>query len=331
MPLSEPTSAVIAHYETVSGCVGILYDHHCRSPLGGNKGLKLKPHLQLAADTQARGVIGFGGAYSNFILSLAVACHQADLTCIGIIRGEELADQTRHRRNLSLELAERLGMTLDFVTRSEYRERHSTDMIASLCKRYPGYVVIAEGGSSLEAAQSCGDLINRFNCEASTTDDTTHWLVAAGTGATAAGIAAHMRTEQSLIAVTVTKDPAVPKRVLQWAEQLSKDAATRIRTVPVTQPPAYGRLDQAHCNTISDCFEQTGILLDPVYTVRALHTFLHTPLNEVFDGDVVKPTLLHTGGLSGWLGLQSDWKNWLSTNVLTAIEQLHDDYLSQRF
>ncbi len=327
----ESTSAVITCYEAVSGCVGILYDRDCRSPLGGNKGLKLKPHLLQATGTRARGLIGFGGAYSNFILSLAVACHQADLPCIGIIRGDELVDQARYKRNLSLELAERLGMTLDFVTRREYKERYSTDTISRLRKRYPGYIVLAEGGSSLEAAQSCGDLINSINGETSTTENTTHWLVAAGTGATSAGIAAHMRTEQSLIAVTVTKDPAVPNRVLQWAEHLSNDLVTRIRTVPAIQPPAYGRLDKAHCNTINDCFEQTGILLDPVYTVRALHTLLYMPLNELLHSDVIKPTLVHTGGLSGWLGLQRDWKNWLSTNVLTAIEQLHDDYLSLRF
>jgi len=331
MPFDELARAVITRYETASGSAGILYDHHCRSPLGGNKGLKLKPHLLQAADTQARGLIGFGGAYSNFILSLAVACHQADLACVGIIRGDELADQTRHSRNLSLELVERLGMTLEFVTRREYRERHTTETISRLRNRYPGYLVIAEGGSSLEATQSCGDLINRFNSETSTTEDTTQWLVAAGTGATAAGIAAHMRKDQSLIAVTVTKDPAVPNRISQWAEQLSKDAATRIRMVPAIQPPAYGRLDQAHCNSINNCFEQTGVLLDPVYTGRALHTLLHTPLNEVLVDDVIQPTLVHTGGLSGWLGLQSDWKNWLSANVLTAIEELHDDYLSLRF
>ena len=119
-----------------------MYDQS-RSPLGGNKGLKLKPHLIQAADTRACGLIGFGGAYSNFILSLALACHQAGLACIGIIRGDELADQTQHSRNLLLQVAERLGMTLEFVSRSEYRERHSADTITKLRKRYPGFIVVA--------------------------------------------------------------------------------------------------------------------------------------------------------------------------------------------
>lgn len=272
-------------------------------------------------------MIGFGGAYSNFILSLALACHQAGLACIGIIRGDELADQTQHSRNLLLQVAERLGMTLEFVSRSEYRERHSADTITKLRKRYPGFIVVAEGGSSIDAAQCCGELIDS---EISNTEDTTHWLVAAGTGATAAGIAARMRTDQAVIAVTVTKDPAVPIRVSQWAEQIASNVSTRIQTISAVQPPAYGHLDRAHCKTINDCYECTGILLDPVYTVRALHTLIHSPANELLNNEA-KPTLVHTGGFSGWLGLQSEWKNWLSADVLNAIEQVHDDYLSLRF
>jgi len=126
------------------------------SPLGGNKACKLRPHLQQAQSAGYRGLLGFGGAYSNFILSLALAGRANGFATIGIIRGDEIPHLPQEKQSQVLAAAAAAGMQLHFVNRSTYRQRSSATMLASLVEQFPGFLIVPEGGSSIDAARACG-------------------------------------------------------------------------------------------------------------------------------------------------------------------------------
>ena len=311
--------------------IGILADNPA-SPLSGNKGFKLKPYIDGAIDDKRGGLIGFGSAYSNFLLSLALNCHQVGLQSIGIVCGDE---QAARALNPVLSIAKACGMRFQFVSRQEYRLRHSADYANALVEKYPGFSIVPEGGSSSEAAVNCGELIQGYR---DNSYSNTHWLIAAGTGATGAGVAAAMLPTQRAFVVSVTNDAEVPANIRTLAQsicaQQSEQSTTeqqpdcvldqRLNIVSAVRPPRFGKLDRDLCFIVSECHEATGILLDPVYTVRVLQTYDQLRKQEsAYDG---APVLVHTGGLSGWLAQPETLNGWLSKSTMQAIERLHDCY-----
>ena len=58
--------------------------------VSGNKWRKLIYNIALCKSDDYKGIITFGGAYSNHILACAAACHLYKLKAIAYIRGDEL-------------------------------------------------------------------------------------------------------------------------------------------------------------------------------------------------------------------------------------------------
>ena len=59
--------------------------------LSGNKWFKLRNYLDDAKLQNKKGIITFGGAYSNHIIATSAACAMNGLGSIGIIRGKPQA------------------------------------------------------------------------------------------------------------------------------------------------------------------------------------------------------------------------------------------------
>src|SRR3954471_7702676 len=87
--------------------------------VSGNKWFKLKYYLQEAKAQNQTTIATFGGAWSNHIVAVALACKEASLESIGIIRGERPAILSD-----TLQKAAEYGMELHFVTREEYRRKN---------------------------------------------------------------------------------------------------------------------------------------------------------------------------------------------------------------
>ncbi|RYY88823.1 MAG: 1-aminocyclopropane-1-carboxylate deaminase, partial [Chitinophagaceae bacterium] len=86
--------------------------------VSGNKWFKLQPWLERAKAEGKRGLITFGGAWSNHLLATAEACRVAGLEAIGIVRGERPAQPSAMLLD-----AQSRGMQLHFVSRSDYRDQ----------------------------------------------------------------------------------------------------------------------------------------------------------------------------------------------------------------
>ena len=57
--------------------------------VSGNKFFKLKYYLEKTNQAGNKGILSFGGAFSNHILATAFTAKKAGFSSIGIIRGEE--------------------------------------------------------------------------------------------------------------------------------------------------------------------------------------------------------------------------------------------------
>jgi 1-aminocyclopropane-1-carboxylate deaminase len=114
--------------------------HHLVS---GNKFFKLKYNLEEAKKLGKKGILTFGGAFSNHIYATAFAANLAEFQSIGIIRGEEAS-----RANPTLAHAERIGMQLHFVDRESYRRKNSSEFLGNLRARFGDFYLIPEGGTN---------------------------------------------------------------------------------------------------------------------------------------------------------------------------------------
>src|SRR5690606_41184118 len=83
--------------------------------ISGNKWFKLRYYLDEVRLKQKRGILSFGGAWSNHIVATAAACHNAGLESIGIIRGDKSDSPSR-----TLMQAREYGMKLVHVSTADY-------------------------------------------------------------------------------------------------------------------------------------------------------------------------------------------------------------------
>ena len=76
--------------------------------MGGNKWRKLKYNLEEFFQQGKENLVTFGGAFSNHIVASAAAGKEFGFKTLGIIRGEELHEQS----NDALKFASKCGMKL---------------------------------------------------------------------------------------------------------------------------------------------------------------------------------------------------------------------------
>jgi 1-aminocyclopropane-1-carboxylate deaminase len=145
----------------------------------GNKWRKLKYNLADAVAGSHRTLLTFGGAYSNHIRAVAAAGRIFGFRTIGVIRGEEHLPL-----NPVLQFAVQQNMTLEYMDRQTYRDKHSPAVVESLHARLGDFFLLPEGGSNAAAVRGVAEL------PAELTVDYDYLCSACGTGGTLAGLAA---------------------------------------------------------------------------------------------------------------------------------------------
>ncbi|MET8446676.1 pyridoxal-phosphate dependent enzyme [Streptomyces sp. NPDC005209] len=161
----------------------------------GNKWRKLVPNIEAAA---GRGLVTFGGAYSNHLRATAAAGRLLGLPTVGVVRGQELADRPL---NPSLARCAADGMRLHFVDRATYRRKAEPETLRAVLRAAgaENAYVVPEGGSNAEAVRGCRALGAELRGRADVV------AVACGTGGTLAGLAAGLAPEQRALGIPVLK------------------------------------------------------------------------------------------------------------------------------
>lgn len=163
--------------------------------INGNKYFKLKYNLEQIKIEKTDTILTFGGAYSNHILACAAAGKINKLKTIGIIRGEELNENS----NSILKQATSFGMELKFISREKYRLKESSEFISELKNIHGNFFLIPEGGSNKLAVKGAAEITSYIK----TPFD--FICCACGTGGTIAGISTSMLPHQKAIGISVIK------------------------------------------------------------------------------------------------------------------------------
>ncbi len=270
--------------------------------VSGNKVRKLDYLLADALDQGADCVLTTGGLQSNHCRATSIAARQLGLEPGVLLRGElpEIPDA-----NLLLDRL--VGATVRTCTAQQYRD-HRDDLLAAWADelraagRRP--YVIPEGGSDALGSLAYVDAAKELEDQA--VRPFARVVVAVGSGGTLTGLALGC-TNAFVHGVAVCDDaPYFEARVQEIAAGTAQWGIAPLRSPgdgwEVTegyQGPAYAVATDAIWDTIAWVARLEGLLLDPVYTGKAMHALLC----EVRAGRWTGPILFwHTGGAFGLFG-----------------------------
>lgn len=287
----------------------------------GNKIYKIRPIIEYAKANNFKQIISFGGAYSNHIHALALMAKQHDIEAIAIIRGEAI-----YAENPTLTDARNAGMKLEFVNRQEYKKRDYQDYLRVLQSRYPQALIIGEGGNSELAIHGCSQMaldinysISKLHSNLSINQQSDILTLACGTGATAMGLIGGLADKQKLIVYSVLKDQSLKTRMDSFFDDDKSEKQLRYN-IQNADFGGYAKVDKPMLDFILSWLEQTGILLDPIYTGKMCRRVMQ----QIEVGDFTKGqniTMIHSGGLQGWRGMQSRVESIAGEKAWTKISQ----------
>lgn len=274
---------------------------------GGNKTRKLEfliaDALQQGADT----IITTGGLQSNHARQTAAAAAKAGLQCELVLPRIVDRRDLLYESNGNILLDRLLGATVHVVNgrgEAEDRIQHLTE--AAVADGKKAYFIPA-GGSTPRGALGYVDAMRECLHQAEQAGiSPTHHVVVTGSGGTHAGLLVgllHQNSEQRVCGFAIAHTAEQHKSVVrslagETAALLGRSPDARIEQILVDDEfrgPGYGEPTEAMLEAISLTARLEGILLDPVYTGKAMAGLIESIRRGRF-----KPTdqivFWHTGG-----------------------------------
>jgi 1-aminocyclopropane-1-carboxylate deaminase/D-cysteine desulfhydrase-like pyridoxal-dependent ACC family enzyme len=267
------------------------------SPAPGNKAWKLMYHVERALLQPQPALLTFGGAWSNHLHATAALGAARGLRTIGVVRASEaeLAHPTP-----TLQDCMDFGMELFPVSRAEYKEKDAPFFKAWLRDRFGNPWIVPEGGSGALGVMGCKHLIEPTDLEQP-------WdavVVAAGTGATAAGLLLGLKGTAKLYVANVLKGfdmgSAIEHQLTlalndsTWSHELGAQCTVWNDA----HLGGFGQIHESLQRFIGGWEAETRIPLDGVYTGKALLR-LEEAWREDPDWSGRRVLFIHTGGLQG--------------------------------
>lgn len=255
--------------------------------ISGNKWRKLKGYLERALSLKASSLISFGGARSNHLAALAYAGNHLGFKTIGYIRGEEWATLT----NPTLSFLQENGMCLRYLSRAEFRHIRSPEFLDEVNKTVPNSLIIPDGGYGQDGLYGFQELLQEI--------DIAYDIIVTpcGTGTTAAGLLHYKPSHVKVLAISALKN--YTEHAEEIAQLLPKNHNLKDLSLwPNQGNSGFGQQDDNSSAFQEDWERQQNILLDPVYTAKALCTlFSSIQAKKIPSG--TRLIFLHTGGLQG--------------------------------
>lgn len=305
--------------------------------LSGNKVRKLE---FLLAEAKAAGhdcVITIGGIQSNHARATAVAARYLGLDCHLILRTSR-AQADADPGLVGNLLVERLaGAHLHMVTKEEYTRVGSAALVAQLAasleakgaRPYP----IPVGGSSPLGVwghlQAIAEVEAQSGAEGHGITDI---ALASGSGGTAAGVAlgAHLSGLGARVhAYGVCDTPdyfydyidGLFKGIGATPGVVGKDARGLLRAVQA-RGSGYAISTDEELRTVQAVAAATGVVLDPVYSGKALHALLEEMHERPEDWRGRTVLFIHTGGLLGMYDKLDQLQGVLQASGSARVERM---------
>lgn len=282
--------------------IHVRRDDLIHQKLSGNKLYKLWGHIQHWRNLPGSPpIVSFGGAFSNHLYALAAFGELAQIQTYGIIRGER-------PKTLSPTLVDLIdmGMSLVFVSRTDYRHKHHVGFIESLvrtgqlpCSSY----VIPEGGGGEKGLEGCVELGRALAVGLSNSI-----VQACGTGTTLTGLLLGLGAGllQDKRAQNVKRVLGVS--ALKSDTQIIEGVFAALSASPGCAVPwvlsnqfhggGFAKRSKRIDAFVAQFEEETALRLERVYTGKVVFGLAKMIENGVFSqGESV--LLMHSGGLQG--------------------------------
>lgn len=275
--------------------VFIKRDDLIHPEVAGNKWRKLKLNLEKCKQGGYQALLTFGGAYSNHVSATAAAGKILGIKTIGIIRGDELTVNA----NKTLLKAHEDGMELIFVSREEYGWRYETHYKHVLRNKFGNVLVVEEGGANYHGLIGASEIVSELQ-----SIDPTHYILASGTGTTAAGIL-YASNETEVISVPVFKNGEFIadeiRNLLEYTGLTQDELQEKMRTLNLQTNygfGGYGKFNSTLIKAINQWYSEFEIPFDQVYTGKMFYALMDLIKNDEFE-EGSKIVAIHTGGIQG--------------------------------
>ncbi|NNF33712.1 MAG: 1-aminocyclopropane-1-carboxylate deaminase/D-cysteine desulfhydrase [Saprospiraceae bacterium] len=281
-----------------SGCqVHLLRLDVIHPGISGNKWYKLKYNLEEAVSSGFDTILTFGGAYSNHIHASSIAAAKAGLKSIGVIRGERVEPL-----NPTLHDAEKNGMVLHFISRSDYRRKNETKFIGEMKRTFGDFYVVPEGGTNSLAVKGTTEILLDI------TEEYDYIMTSVGTGGTMAGLICGLKGGKRVIGISVLKGDFLVSEVEKLVLAYSGKSYKNWEIIEDYHFGGYAKFNEDLISFINEFRSVTGIALDPIYTGKMM-SGLKKMTRKGFFKPNTKVVALHTGGLQGIRGFNDRFGN----------------------
>ncbi len=270
--------------------------------ISGNKWWKLKYNIAHCKNNGFRGMLTFGGAFSNHLAAVAAAGRIHSLKTIGIVRGEQTDEL-----NETLGKAETDGMELVFVSREDYRLRNSTAFQQQMEQSYPRYYIVPEGGSNALAIKGVKEMIEGL-------DELFDVVcVPVGTGGTMAGIVAAENVNEVVGFAALKQEHYLEEEVTRLLDQSGMDSSSVDWRIEGDYH--FGGYAKLTPELVEMCMEFSGLYgfeLDYIYTSKMMYG-----VRELVKSRKIPPAskvlVIHTGGIQGNDGMRKRYDQLFSS------------------
>lgn len=255
--------------------------------LSGNKWRKLEFNLREMKKQQKKGILTFGGAYSNHIYATAAAGQLFGFPTIGIIRGEMTLPL-----NPTLSFAQKAGMKLEYVDRTTYREKEKLTKIYQT--RFPNYYLLPEGGTNIHAIPGCARTVTELREQLPQLPD--YICLACGTGGTLAGIVTGLNGESQVLGFSVLKGDFHKRDIRQLLTDANIIDPKNWSINTDYHFGGYARRSPELDQFIIDFKKDYGIPLEWIYTGKLVYGIFDL-IEKGFFRKGSRVVVIHTGGV----------------------------------
>ncbi len=278
--------------------------------LGGNKTRKLEFSIGEALAGGATAVISEGGLQSNHVRQTAAAAARAGLACHLVLDHAVPVTTQIYRGNGNLLLDRLLGAEIHLCDPGETRATRIARLMETLRAKGETPYHIPTGGSNAIGALGYAAAALELLRQAEERDiRVDHVVVASGSGGTQAGLIlgnALARSDVPVLGIDIDHDPEHVLGLVREITQAAAEKAGLRATIPSSAfqlargyaAPGYGQPNAGMIEAVQMLARREGIVLDPVYTGKAMAGLIDLVRKDTFRADETI-VFIHTGGAPG--------------------------------
>lgn len=287
--LPSPLELVDPDYKSCGVELYIKRDELIHPLINGNKWRKLSLTFHQALQNNKSTVLSFGGSFSNHLVAVACLAKQLNLKSIGVVRSHKPDED-----NPTIKLLGALGMKMLFLSPSGYREMMKSENDSYQIDNKKDVIVIPEGGTNELGALGAMKIMKEVAEQTNKKFD--FIVVSVGTGGTLAGISKNSPGDSIIYAMLPFKGVISQLEGHKWIDNIKN-----IEWINVSQKSRFGSYQHGVSSYINQFYKDYKILLDPIYTARAMRGLDESILaGRIPHGS--KVLFIHTGGLQGIMG-----------------------------